>query len=130
MTGRELRDALLSARGSAQREPVRSQLAGAVLRAAIEAEVGIEEPRWIIRRSGRHLLVAIDDNDGEMLADMAEQLAAAPMRWSHKSRCPRPPALRKSCKRKSTAWSFRSCQHRACCRLRPQRQNRPRSRRG
>lgn len=74
MTGRELRDALLSARGSAQREPVRSQLAGAVLRAAIEAEVGIEEPRWIIRRSGRHLLVAIDDNDGEMLADMAEQL--------------------------------------------------------
>lgn len=74
MTGRELREALLAARGSAQREPLRTRWAGAVLRAAVEAELDAEAPRWIARRSGPHLLVAIDDNDGEMLADMAEQL--------------------------------------------------------
>lgn len=74
MTGRELRDALLTARGSAQREPLRSQLATAVMRAVIESEMDAPDPRWIVRRSGQQVLFAVNDNDGDMLADMAEQL--------------------------------------------------------
>lgn len=74
MTGRELSGALLSARGSALREPQRSLHAGAVLRAAIETELAQETPRVVVRRAGALLLIAINDHDGEMLADLAEQL--------------------------------------------------------
>jgi hypothetical protein len=73
-TAGEIQAAILATRGSAQEEPLRSALASAVLRTATEAERGLQQPRWIVRRAGKQILLALDDPDGQRLADYAEQL--------------------------------------------------------
>lgn len=60
MTHRELISALLSARGSAFDEPERTRLASVVVRAAVETEKGLEEPRFLEVRRGGHIFVAMD----------------------------------------------------------------------
>ena len=73
LTADQLADALLAARGSAREEPLRSRLAAAVTRAAIEAESDLESPRIrLYRRHGR-LLVATR----EELARWAARLGRA-----------------------------------------------------
>lgn len=58
MTVEELVAAVLVARGSVHDEPRRSQLAAAVVRAAIEAEREMGEPRLIVRRNDDSVLIA------------------------------------------------------------------------
>ena len=53
MTLRELGEAVLVRRGSAQMEPERTCTAQAVTRAALEVERGMQATRWVERRSGR-----------------------------------------------------------------------------
>jgi serine/threonine protein kinase len=74
VTVEELRASIVATRGSAHAEPLRTQLATAVTRAALEAEEGEETPRWVVRRNVDKVFVAIDDNDGDMLADFAIKL--------------------------------------------------------
>jgi len=84
MTASELAEAILSRRGSAQAEPLRSRQALAVVRAAIETERDRASPRWIVRRphDGGRILIARDELDeegnpridGQRLADYAERL--------------------------------------------------------
>jgi serine/threonine protein kinase len=74
VTVEELRAAIIATRGSTHPEPMRTQLAAAVTRAALEAEEGEETPRWVVRRSLDRVFVAIDDNDGVMLTDLAIKL--------------------------------------------------------
>lgn len=60
MTHRELISALLSARGSALNEPERTRMSSLVVRAAVETEKGLDEPRFLeVRRSG-HIFIALD----------------------------------------------------------------------
>ncbi|MFO0914159.1 MAG: BREX system serine/threonine kinase PglW [Pirellulales bacterium] len=59
MSDRELAEALLVARGSSEDEPLRSQLARGLLRAATEAERVMPEPRFLVRRHDSSVLVAI-----------------------------------------------------------------------
>ncbi len=78
MTLRELGDAVLALRGSAQMEPERSRTAQAVTRAALEVERGMQSPRWIERRSGGQVFLALDENDrGQERADYALRLGRA-----------------------------------------------------
>ncbi|MBK1704926.1 BREX system serine/threonine kinase PglW [Halochromatium glycolicum] len=75
MTALELAEAVLLRRGSVQGSPLRERWARAVVRAAVETELARAEPRWIIRRAGRRILVA-DNSDlrGEERADYAQAL--------------------------------------------------------
>ncbi|MFW6062201.1 MAG: BREX system serine/threonine kinase PglW, partial [Planctomycetota bacterium] len=66
----ELRDAVLLNRGSTEEEPERSRHAMAVVRAAVEVERILAEPRLIVRRNHGRGLVAIDPP----LADYATRL--------------------------------------------------------
>jgi hypothetical protein len=66
----ELCEAVLTARGSVQDEPYRTQLATAVTRAAVEVERIMAEPRFIVRRDGERVLVATHQD----LADYAFRL--------------------------------------------------------
>jgi hypothetical protein len=75
MTATELAEALLLRRGSTQESPWRERWAQAVLRAGVETELARQDPRWILRRSGKRVLIA--DNrtgDGEEWADYADSL--------------------------------------------------------
>lgn len=54
MTAPELAAAVVTLRGSARAEPVRSSQALAVTRAAVETERELAEPRFLIRRAGPH----------------------------------------------------------------------------
>lgn len=73
MTHRELISALLSARGSALNEPERTRMSSLVVRAAVETEKGLDEPRFLeVRRSG-HIFIALD----RPLADWALGIAKA-----------------------------------------------------
>jgi serine/threonine protein kinase len=75
MTLRELGEAVLVRRGSAQVEPERSRTAQAVTRAALEVERGMQDPRWIERRSGKQFFLALNENDlGQERADYALRL--------------------------------------------------------
>jgi serine/threonine protein kinase len=79
MTARELSQAVLAARGSSRLEPGRSQAALAVARAAIEAEHERAEPRFLVRRCGDVILVALRlemADYAERLGNAADQLAA------------------------------------------------------
>ena len=58
MTAAELAAALLVARGSAHEEPERTNLARAVVRAAVEAEQNSPEPRLIVRRDDDRILIS------------------------------------------------------------------------
>lgn len=76
VTAAELAAALLAGHGSTQPEPLRSRWAAAVARAATEAERDLTEPRWVMRRAGALVLLALDSDgaDGDALADWAEAL--------------------------------------------------------
>lgn len=81
--GDELAAALLTTRGSLAGDPVRSRRARAVVRAAAEAEAGLQEPRFAIRRVGEAVLLALDGeiagDDGvqQWDADLLTEAAAA-----------------------------------------------------
>jgi len=70
MTVSELIDAVLTARGSVNDEPMRSRLAAIVTRAAVETENSMENQRFLDRRSATTVLIARDGG----LADYAERL--------------------------------------------------------
>lgn len=70
MSPRELSDALLVARGSSQDDPLRTQLAGAVVRAATEVERTMSEPRFLVRRDKDSVLIALNTD----LANYARRL--------------------------------------------------------
>ncbi|MBL3601173.1 MAG: BREX system serine/threonine kinase PglW [gamma proteobacterium endosymbiont of Lamellibrachia anaximandri] len=75
MTAMELAETVLLRRGSVQPSPLRDRSAQAVVRAAIETELSRQESRWILRRSGKRILIADNtQNRGEELADYAEAL--------------------------------------------------------
>jgi serine/threonine protein kinase len=70
MSVRELSEAVLMARGSVQDEPHRAKLATAVTRAAVEVERTMAASRFIVRRDGARVLVAMHQE----LADYAFRL--------------------------------------------------------
>jgi len=92
MTAVEVCRAVLAARGSAHDEPLRSRLAGAVARAAVETERGRQKPRWIVRRASATVLLALDGEavDGQSLADYAEALGRAADRLAAEDPLPAP----------------------------------------
>lgn len=71
--GDELAATLLTSRGSLAADPVRSRRARAVVRAAVEAEAALREPRFVTRRVGDAVLLALD---GEVAGD------EGPRRWN------------------------------------------------
>lgn len=78
MSARELSDALLVARGSSHDDPLRSQLARAVVRAAVEVERGMAEPRFLVFRENDKALVCANAelaNYGRRLGDLADKIA-------------------------------------------------------
>ena len=76
--GDELGTALLATRGSLEEEPVRTRRARAVVRAALETEATLKQPRFTHRRIGEVLLVALDGpttlDDGEEVVHDADAL--------------------------------------------------------
>ena len=72
MSARELSDALLVTRGSSQDDPLRTQLARAVVRAATEVERSMAEPRYLVRRDRDTVLIAT----GTEVASYARRLGA------------------------------------------------------
>ncbi len=75
ITALEVAEALLLRRGSLQESPLRERWAQAVARAAVDTELSKQDPRWIIRRIGRRVVLADNTQGrGEELADYAEAL--------------------------------------------------------
>ncbi len=72
MAVEELAEAILLARGSIQNEPLRTKLAIAALRVAVEVEGTITQPRFLIRRQRNRVLIAVNQE----LANYASQLGA------------------------------------------------------
>jgi serine/threonine protein kinase len=81
MTAREAASGLLAARGSLERvEAERLRLAGAVARAAVEAEAGLAGPRFLVFEAPRETLIALDAATADWalaLGREADGLAAA-----------------------------------------------------
>lgn len=84
---RELDRLIAAERGSADPERV-TALATAAIRAAVETESAMGDPRWTVRRTGRRVLLAVagaDAHERQVTADhvarlgtIADELAAAP----------------------------------------------------
>lgn len=75
MTAIELSESVLLRRGSVQESPRRERHAQAVVRAAVETELSRQQSRWVLRRSGKRILIADNTQErGEELADYAEAL--------------------------------------------------------
>ncbi len=75
VTAIELAEALLLRRGSVQESPQRERWSRAAARVAVETELSKQEPRWILRRCGKRMLIADNrEANGEELADYAEAL--------------------------------------------------------
>lgn len=94
MSAEELVEALLASRG----EDATSDLtaAGAVVRAAVEAEAALESPRWQQRRRNDRLLVALDHEAGvnaSALADWAALLGREADRLAGLDPLPSPEAV-------------------------------------
>ena len=70
MSAAELCESLVTARGSIEDEPRRSRLAHVVTRAAVETENLRDEPKYVLRRVGTNVLIAVDMS----LADYAAAL--------------------------------------------------------
>lgn len=70
MEASELTAAVLSVRGSAQPEPLRTRQAAAVVRAAVEVELAQQQPRLVLQRTEHTAIVARDD----AAADWAQRL--------------------------------------------------------
>ena len=78
MSARELSEALLVARGSSQDDPLRTQLARAVVRAAVEVERTMAEPRFLVRRDNDTVLIACSAelaNHARRLGEVADQIS-------------------------------------------------------
>jgi serine/threonine protein kinase len=78
MTTAELADGVLMARGSVEDEPQRSRLALAVVRAAVEAERSLVDPRLVVRRDeGRVFIACTAELAGyaRRLGDLADAIA-------------------------------------------------------
>ena len=96
----ELAEALLSSRGSSEDEPLRTQRARAVARATVEVERTMAEPRFLVRRDGHRVLIALDSELASYagkLGDEADKLAgedplAAPARALERLRQVTPPS--------------------------------------
>jgi len=99
MSARELSEAILMARGSTQDEPLRTQLAQAVIRAATEVERSMAEPRLLVRRNQNSVLIALDTdlaNYALRLGEEADKIASedpllAPARVAERLREIAPP---------------------------------------
>jgi len=75
----ELAEALIVARGCVEEEPLRTRLARSVVRAAVEVERSMGEPRFQVRRDGDRVLVALSQDVAGYafrLGDLADKLAA------------------------------------------------------
>ena len=78
MTHKELAEALLAARGSAETEPRRSQMAIAVLRTACETEFSQNSARFVESRNNDRVLIALSHELGDYafrLGKEADELA-------------------------------------------------------
>ena len=79
MTLSELAEALVVTRGCVAEEPLRTRLARALLRAAVEVERAMGEPRFQVRRDGERVVIALSQELGGYafrLGDRADKLAA------------------------------------------------------
>ena len=79
MTVSELAEALVVTRGCVEEEPLRTRLARSVVRAAVEVERSMGEPRFQVRRDGDRVLVALSQDLAGYafrLGDLADKLAA------------------------------------------------------
>jgi serine/threonine protein kinase len=79
MAAEELTEAVLAARGSVQEEPQRTQLATAIVRAAVEVERTKSAPRFIFRRTDDRVLIAVNGQLADYavrLGKLADKLAA------------------------------------------------------
>jgi len=79
MTVSELAEALVVTRGCVEEEPLRTRLARALVRAAVEVERSMGEPRFQVRRDGDRVLVALSQDLADYafrLGDLADKLAA------------------------------------------------------
>lgn len=72
MSAREMSETLLVARGSSQDDPLRTQLARAVVRAGVEVERSMAEPRFLVRRDKDSVLIATTTD----VANYARRLGA------------------------------------------------------
>lgn len=75
----ELAEALILARGSMADEPVRTRRARAVVRAAVEVERSMGDPRFQVRRDGDRVVIALSQDLASYafrLGDAADALAA------------------------------------------------------
>jgi serine/threonine protein kinase len=100
MTVSELAEALVVTRGCVEEEPLRTRLARALVRAAVEVERAMGEPRFQVRRDGDRVVVALSQELAGYafrLGDLADKLAAedplvAPQRVLERLREVSPPA--------------------------------------
>jgi serine/threonine protein kinase len=79
MTVSELAEALVVTRGCVEEEPLRTRLARALVRAAVEVERSMGEPRFQVRREGDRVIVALSQDLAGYafrLGDLADKLAA------------------------------------------------------
>ena len=79
MTVSELAEAFVVTRGCVEEEPLRTRLARALVRAAVEVERSMGEPRFQVRRDGDRALVALSQDLAGYafrLGDLADKLAA------------------------------------------------------
>lgn len=79
MTIPELAEAILVARGSLAEEPLRTTHARGVLRAVLEVDRTLAEPKLVVRRSGEQVVVALSAellSWAEKLGTLADELAA------------------------------------------------------
>ena len=75
----ELAEALVVTRGCVEEEPLRTTLARSLVRAAVEVERSMGEPRFQVRRDGDRVLVALSEDLAGYafrLGDLADKLAA------------------------------------------------------
>lgn len=73
MTIAELVEAVLIARGSMQEEPQRTQLATAVVRASVEVERALVEPRFMMRRDQSRVFVALSQELASYASRLGEE---------------------------------------------------------
>ena len=82
MTVAELAEALVVTRGCVAEEPLRTRLARSLVRAAVEVERSMGEPRLQVRRDGDRVLVALSQD----LAATRSASATSPTSWPRKTR--------------------------------------------